>query len=164
LETSTEYKFREQLAKGEAHEKMLDKAFGKFYVVQKVSMDLQRHGIDRVFVARKKPFRWLVEYKSDSKAAETGNAFVETVSVDKDNKPGWLYSTCAQIIAYFIPPWGRVYIVEVTRLRAIFIEDEWPNKCPERKIPNNGYNTVGLLVPLTELRQCCKTVLENVGV
>jgi hypothetical protein len=148
------YPFHTQQAQGEAGEAVLDRFFSRWYRILPAGRAQQRRGIDRVFVAGQR--RLAVEYKSDSTAAKTGNAFVETVSVDTSRTPGWAYTSQADFLVYFIPPDGLVYVVQLATLRRAL--PGWLRRYPVRAIPNEGYHTHGVLVPLDEFERLAQRV------
>jgi len=143
-----QYDFREQLKKGEGGEKIVSSILSSHYKLQGVSKDVQRYGIDRIVETKLGTF-YSLEIKTDWTAGKTGNAFIETISVSKTKKPGWGYSCCAQVIAYFVPDIGLIYMINPIKLKLII--PEWAKNYPIRKIPNRDYFTEGLLVPLKEL-------------
>ena len=102
--------------------------------------------------------RFRVEYKTDYKAAETGNAFVETVSVDTAGKAGWAYSSEADYLIYFIPGDGLIYIIALEVLRREL--PRWVREYPLRTAQNEGYATHGLLVPLDEFERSAEVVIS----
>ena len=99
-----------------------------------------------------------VEYKSDRTAERTGNAFVETVSVDTANKPGWAHSSQADWLMYLVPgQCEALYIIRMADLRQRLAT--WQATYQQRRIPNDGYHTVGLLVPLHEFETIAYAVI-----
>lgn len=152
------YQFATQLAQGQEYEQLLDERFNELYIIQPATPQQQRQGIDRVYRRRKAPHEVLyVEYKADSTAARTGNAFVETVSVDTTGKPGWAVSSEADWLFYLVPgSCEALYIIQMARLRERL--PTWRRTCEERRIPNDGYHTVGLLVPLAEFEEIAYAV------
>lgn len=150
------YNFNKQLAKGEDSEAKLDTIFALDYIIERVNRDLQRKGIDRIFTRKRTGAVLKIEYKTDWTAAKTGNAFVETVSVDRENKPGWAYSSQADRLIYYIPGDELIYIIAFAILRAQLAA--W-KKYKTRSIPNDGYNTIGILVPLREFEHIAEQVL-----
>lgn len=152
------YKFATQLAQGQGHEQALDERFKDLYIIQPATPQQQRQGIDRVYRPRKAPHEILyVEYKADSTAARTGNAFVETISVDTFDKPGWAISSQADWLFYLVPgACEALYIIRVADLRLRL--PKWRRTCETRRIPNEGYHTVGLLVPLAEFEEIAYAV------
>lgn len=146
------YDFNGQLEKGEGFEDVLDRYFSKRYKVEKVSMSAQKSGIDRVFTHPEK-FRYSVEYKADEITHRTGNVFIETVSVDTHDKPGWGYSSCAQMLIYYPVGTNTAYGIPMLTLKNLLVE--WKKKYKERPVANNGYKTYGIPVPLGEFAAAC---------
>ena len=153
------YQMMTQLSKGEEAEAHLDALFAADWEITAVSRDQQRQGIDRVFVSRKSGRQHTVEYKSDWTAGRTENVFIETVSVDTEDKPGWAYASQADWLFYYIPGKSLLCVIDFATLREQL--PHWVDECPPAPpIPNQGYNTLGILVPLGEFQKCCKRVIE----
>lgn len=151
------YTFTTQLADGAAGEERLDQYFAKWFAIRPATMDEQRAGIDRHFTRRRDDVQFTVEYKTDHTAGRTGNAFVETISVDTQGKAGWAITSKAQLLIYYVPTSGAVYVIEFRRLRSAL--RTWQQRYPQRAIPNNGYETHGYLVPLMEFEKIAIQVL-----
>lgn len=152
------YDFKQQLTRGASGEKWLDDFFAQWYIIVPATMEQQRQGIDRIFVRKENNAVYRVEYKTDWTASKTGNAFVETISVDATNKPGWAYSSQSDYLIYYIPGDMLIYVIQFLELRG-----QLPKWCVEfrsRRIPNKGYCTVGLLVPLAEFERIAKEVIS----
>jgi hypothetical protein len=158
--STEEYSMSNQMEKGEKGEKELDEYYSQWFYSRPVSMNAQRSGIDRAWTSKNTKHRYSVEYKSDDRAATSGNVFIETVSVDKNDKPGWAYSSCAQLLIYYIPPLKKA--IRYSMLTLKFHVEDWVNTYPEHKIPNDGYYTVGTVVPIEEFEKYCWTV-DNLG-
>lgn len=89
-----------------------------------------------------------VEYKSGIQTFYTGNIFLETISVDRSNKAGWVYTCRADLILYaallnhkilvFLPQFLRD---SMPALKTMFREVSTKHK------QNDGYNTWGVIVP-----------------
>lgn len=152
------YQFATQLAQGQSYEQALDERFDELYIIQPATPQQQRQGIDRVYRPRKAPHEVLyVEYKADSTAARTGNAFVETISVDAFDKPGWAVTSQADWLFYLVPgACEALYVIQMAKLRQQL--PRWRGTYQERRIPNDGYFTVGLLVPLAEFEEIAYAV------
>lgn len=148
----TAYDFTTQLRKGEAAERRLDEHFSTWFTITPASRDEQRRGIDRWFVGRTTGQRFAVEYKTDWKAARTGNAFVETISVS-GVKPGWAFTSQARWLIYYAPGDGgeQVYMVRMEALRERL--RRWMGRWPEKVVLNDGYETRGVIVPLAEFER-----------
>ena len=153
------YSFTKQLAQGQTYEQQLDARFGDRYIIQPATPQQQRQGIDRVYRPRKAPDQLLtVEYKADKTAGRTGNAFVETVSVSTTGKPGWAITSEADWLFYLVLGAAEaLYILQMAKLRAKL--PAWRSRYQERQIPNEGYYTVGLLVPLDEFEKIAYAVV-----
>ena len=144
------YDFDHQRSAGEQGETFLDAFFReRGHAIRPAAPDEQRQGIDRVFTAQDgKVTR--VEYKTDFLAAKTGNAFIETVSVDTHGKMGWALTSQADYLIYYLP--GKViYVLSFTSLH--WALPQWIRNYPAKSAPNRGYATHGVLVPLEELAQ-----------
>jgi hypothetical protein len=153
------YRMDRQLAKGEQAEEILDNFFADRFHIVPATRTQQRQGIDRVFTHRTTGQPFTVEYKTDWTAGRTGNVFIETVSVDASGKPGWAYASQADWLAYFIPGRGLICLIRFDILRQHL--PQWRQTCPPAPpIPNRGYNTRGILVPLDEFRRRCQRVFH----
>ncbi len=146
------YRFDEQLKQGQQREAELDNFFRRWFVVTSATPAQQRDGIDRVFTDKRTGVRCSVEYKADERAGETGNAFIETVSVDRQGKLGWALRSLAQVLVYYVP--GKpaaIYMLTMVRLRGQM--ERWGREYPAAEAQNEGYKTRGVLVPLAELER-----------
>jgi hypothetical protein len=146
-----DYDMHRQLRKGEAAEQYLDSFFLHQFAIQPATPEEQRQGIDRRFTRLSDGREFKIEYKADKTAAKTGNAFVETISVDTQNKPGWALTCQADFILYYIVGTRLLYILRPSDIQQRL--EQWAAQYPERYIPNGAYHTVGLLVPLHEFEQ-----------
>lgn len=147
-----EHNFDEKLAWGQYMENLLDDYFSTWFSIADVPMALQRLGVDRIFTKRSTGERFSVEYKADQRAHETGNVYIETVSVEKDEvieKLGWAYTSIAQRLVYFIPGPNRLYILDMVDIRDML--SKWGKTCKVATAVNVGYVGKGLLVPITEI-------------
>ena len=151
------YRFDEQLEQGEQGEAFLDRYFARWFHISHATPGEQRQGIDRWFYALRRPRSFAVEYKTDWTAGRTGNAFIETVSVDTRDRAGWAYTSAADRLLYYLPGRAAIYVLTLTALR--YRLPFWTQQYPLREIPNDGYHTHGLLVPLAELERCAHRVL-----
>lgn len=147
------YGFAAQLAIGELWEERLDRFFTERFAVDVLPVDRgdQRRGIDRVFVGRETGEVYSVEYKADERAGRTGNAFIETVSVDVTAKAGWAVASQADALVYLVTDPETIYWIPMRRVRASL--ERWRRLYREAAAQNVGYRTVGLLVPLGELER-----------
>ncbi len=155
------YEMQTQLQQGEAAERQLDAHFADRFEIVPASREQQRQGIDRIFTKREAPNNlgrlYTIEYKTDWTAGRTGNAFIETVSVDTMNVPGWAYSSTAQWLVYWVPPHSQIYLIRFDTLRHQL--DGWIEQHgPQKAIPNEGYYTLGVTVPLGVFARCCERI------
>jgi hypothetical protein len=152
------YTFDIQKARGDAGEQFLDRWFATEYDVRPATHEEQRRGIDRVFTHRQTSKRLSVEYKTDYKATQTGNAFVETVSVDAAGKAGWAHSSEADYLIYYLPGDGLIYVLTLELVRREL--PRWARQYPLRAAQNEGYATHGILVPLDEFDRVAEVVIN----
>lgn len=158
-----QYDFNVQHGIGKQGKQILDRWLGATYRITDVSSDpeYQEVGIDRI-LTRSNSSVITVEYKFDLAAKRTGNLFFETISVDTKSIPGWGWSSQAAYWIFLIPD-QEILIIKPARLRALV----WMKyrEGSEKQIPNRGYNTLGLAIPLFEVRkiatQVQKLYLDN---
>lgn len=151
------YSFQAQSQVGAEGEAALDRWFSRFYLLWPASADQERRGIDRIATHRLTGRLLTLQYKTDTKATRTGNAFVETLSV-VPHKPGWAVSCVADYLCYWVVG-GALYICTPAAIRATL--PDWRQVHPSRRVPNRGYETEGLLVPLPQLEAICKVFIED---
>jgi hypothetical protein len=153
-----EHDFNSSFAVGRDGEEFLDKLFSIKFTIEQVDREDQRRGIDRYFTGKSEDAKRLaIEYKTDHRAADTGNAFIETVSVDSADKEGWAYKSQADYLIYYLPEDGLIYSIRMSALRRCL--DRWAQEYPTRAAPNKGYNTYGILVPLHEFEDIAELVI-----
>lgn len=139
-----------QFKRGMSVEAWLDKFFaGRGYAIRRTTAHQERrlHLGDRIFT--KGGHSHFVEYKSGIQTYYTGNVFLETISVDRDNVPGWVYSSRADHVIYAALLNGRILIFHPARLRGVI--EVLKRQFREVKTSygqNRGYNTYGVIVPL----------------
>lgn len=90
-----------------------------------------------------------VEYKSGIQTFYTGNVFLETISVDTANKPGWVYTCQADAIVYAALLNQKLLFFRPATLRANIeaLKQRFPT-VKTGKGQNANYNTHGVIVPL----------------
>jgi hypothetical protein len=154
--TARHYQFESKLAEGQEYERQLDAVFAKWFQVLPATPAQQRQGIDRTFWHVKDNKSYSVEYKADSVAGRTGNAFVETISVDTTNKPGWAVSSQADMLVYLVTEPQTIYCIWMIKLRSHLAD--WEAKYATKTAQNQGYRTHGILVPLTEFEAIASLV------
>lgn len=145
------YDFNHQLALGEEYERRLDEHFARWFAIAKATREQQRAGIDRVFRHRVTGAVYLVEYKADTLAGTTGNAFIETTSVDRTGRAGWAVASKADVLIYMVTQPQTIYAIRLRTLRRALAG--WQQTYRLASAQNDGYKTWGHLVPLDELER-----------
>jgi len=130
------------------------------YGVKQATRDQQRQGIDRLLTNSRTGLITPVEYKGDFRASETGNAFIETVSVDTAGKRGWAYTSGALYLIYCLPLDDLIYVISMATLRENL--SRWAQAYKAVPATNQGYTTYGILVPLHELEYLSDGTLSGV--
>ena len=98
-----------------------------------------------------------VEYKTDYIASRSGNAFIETISVDTQQRLGWAITALADWLIYYLPGTRTLYRVPLVNIRANL--PRWIATYRSQAIPNDGYATHGILVPLEVFAQCAEEIV-----
>lgn len=145
------YDFKVQNLKGKVGEKILDNWLSHSYQILDVSdvPDYQIRGIDRI-LTRPNGSKLGVEYKYDIASSRTGNLFFETISIDNKNIPGWGWSSQADYWIFLLPT-PEVIVISPGKFRNLVWQLR--TKISERKIPNQGYKTIGVPIPLEKVRE-----------
>lgn len=161
---SAAYGFDDQFDLGCFGEDRLSEFRHEHYTLTKSTLEMEKHGIDFIFANRLTGKSWTIELKTDFKAFESENAFVETISVDNatQHRAGWVYTSEAQILLYFIPQSGSLYILDLARLREKMPEfaRRFQTVSTSTRRHSTYYRTHGILVPLTELAKLAHSILE----
>lgn len=154
------YSFNRQHDRGKDAERFIYELFQPAFNVIPAERYLQDAGVDFLFTDRTTNKTWQVELKTDSRAARSGNAFIETVSVKRPGEEirGWAYTSEADWLLYFLPQLPRIYRLSFEELRVEL--PAWVSRYPVRSIPNKTWETIGLLVPLSELYRVSNEVIE----
>lgn len=150
--------FQTKLKQGKQYEGQLDELFRGVFDIEEATREEDRKGIDRWFTNKQTKRRFPVQYKADEMAGKTGNAFIETISVDTHDIPGWAHTCQADYIVYLVVDWGTAYIIKPSVIREQLTR--WQKQYPTRTSQNNGYRTHGVLVPLDEFEKHSETVVN----
>ncbi len=150
--------FQERLNYGAQCAAFLDDYFRQWYAIEEVGMEQERRGIDRIFTDLTLHKRHTVEYKCDARAKDTGNAFVEVVSVmaHPHFKWGWAWTCQADRLIYYVPGRGLLLIFFPARLRAHI--SQWGERYGYKAARNDGYVSLGIPVALAEFMKAADTV------
>ena len=144
----TTHYFAESLAAGKKDELLLDQEMAAYVrTIEPASNAEDRAGIDR-WMTGMDGTRFSVQYKTDHQAFRTGNAFVETISVDTTGAPGWAVKCDADYLIYWLPEADLAYVLRPREIAAQL--PRWRQLYREASAPNDGYLTIGLLVLLSE--------------
>lgn len=140
----------QQFKTGKQVEAWLDTFFGgQGWLITQLSAHaerVQKLG-DREFIKGEK--RLFIEYKSGLQTAYTGNIFLETVSVDTTNTPGWVYTCKADFVFYACLLNHKILVFRPSTLRGqIEALKGMFKEVRTSKGQNADYNTYGLIVPL----------------
>ena len=146
------YSFSEQKKVGYKGEAELDAYFKQYYEIVPVPFAMQTYEVDRIFRISSIGWCWSVEYKTCTKAFETGNAFVEIVSDLERGAAGWVFRSVAQVLVYYIPQTGHIRLANMFRIRKEITR--WQSRYETRPVfnrrGNRHWTTVGIPVPLAE--------------
>lgn len=158
MATTIIHNFAASKARGEEVEAQLDAYLEPTYIIRKASEAEQRRGIDRWLTHRETGDTLSIDYKADHLAARTGNAFIETVSVDSAGKGGWALTSQADLIFYYLPQRSTLYVLSMAEIsRAL---PQWADLYRQVHAQNEGYQSAGVLVPLKEIERIAEDVVE----
>ncbi len=152
------HNFDDRLDSSKKYSKELDSVFSKWYEVFSTPLVIDKIGIDRLWKEKEWKVFYSVEYKADEVTAKTQNAFIETVSVDTQNKPGWGYTCAAQILVYYVPQWHKAWLISPMTIKKHI--EEWRKKYREVSAQNEGYKTIGIAVPWSVFTNYCYAAVD----
>ena len=159
FETQRVYDFATQNKIGKTGAEAIDhwlKLLG--YEIEDVSENkqYQKIDVDRLLI-RPDSSITKAEYKTDLKAKQTGNLFFEHLSVEHRNIPGWGWKSQADLWIFYIPS-QEILAVNPGKMRYL-ITETLPN-LTKKTIPNQGYNSTGYPIPLTDVREIALHVYQ----
>lgn len=147
------HQFQKSKKIGDKAEQTIFEFFSPNWEITRASVPLQKIGIDFLFKHKETGESYSIELKTDHRADQTGNVFIETESTE--NQKGWAYTCKADLIFYYLPERSLIYSISPTKLRSLL--PRWSRRYPTRAIPNQGrfekYTTRGLLVSLDEFER-----------
>lgn len=157
------YDMREQLDLSRLRDSEIDKHFSDKWGIEPVGRLFERIGVDRIWTHKMTGRRWSVEYKHDTLAHKTGNVFVETTSVDTADVKGWAYTSCAQVLVYYVVSGEYAFVIrmaEIERRLAVW-EQFYETKSASTLNKGTGktYKTYGVCVPLLIFRAAADKVV-----
>jgi len=154
-----QYDFKEQYISGLAGEWVMEKYHLPFYEIEKTGKRGEKAGIDFIF-SRGEEKQWLVEVKTDFKSQIYGNVIMEIVSVDRTNKPGWAYTSTCDYLLYYLWHTNEVLYFQMGEIKNNI--DAWKEDYPVRPIKNDGFNTIGVKLPVTVAKQHSRWIRNQV--
>lgn len=113
------------------------------YKLGAVTLSVDKLGIDAVA-------SFSCQVKTDFRAHQTGNAFIETVSVSSTGAPGWALKCDAAYLFYICPGLGVIWTLKPTVIAARV--PQWEARYQTKEARNDGYVTRGVVVPLDEFK------------
>lgn len=115
----------------------------------------QWRGIDRVVTTPAGAVG--LDYKCDERAQQSGNVFLEMVSNSVTGRLGWMRTSEAEWLVYYVVP-DRVLLCRFARLRPLLAA--WAARYPVRAAHNVAYDTLGLCVPVAVVAAAADRVVE----
>lgn len=112
---------------------------------------LQRVGIDRTIVLASGKAIYVDE---KIRRKDYGDILLEYISNDKHQTPGWVCKPLfCDYIAYAVLPTKMCYLLPVPQLQKAWSEngESWKATYFISKAENEGYNTISVCVPVTEV-------------
>lgn len=147
----------DQFTRGKLVEKLLDLYLNQWFDITKTT-DYQ----ERVACLGDRKFKLgdgcrYVEYKSGIQTSITGNLFLETVSVDAAEKPGWVITCQADWLIYALVFEYELLFFKPDRLRGFLpaLKQRYQEK-PTANKQNPNYKTWGLIVPYRNISPFCE--------
>lgn len=150
------------LARGEAGEDLvhafMQETYG--YEIEYVGRAEQRMDWDAIYTNPTTGNRVSVSIKTDERAGDTGNVFIETVSVHqngRDVRLGWAHECKADVLLIWLPRQRSLLVLMPMRLADMV--DSWRQTYREVRVPNDGYETLGMPVPIGKVEAIAEKVI-----
>jgi hypothetical protein len=162
-----QYNFNEQLNKSEnpKEEKFWQSVYKSQFpdlenmITCKGPTQAQKLGFDRILQLKSGKILF-IDQKSDY--TDYQNFFLETISVEEDNAPGWMVKDLLiDYVAYAFIKRNECYFLPYYSLMRVwhFYENIWTSTYGIKKVPNEScknYNTLGIAVPINVVLQKIK--------
>lgn len=143
--------FNTSKVSGDKGEQFLDRFFEqRGNKVEPVTMQEQKQNkVDRRITNIKSGYVALAEYKTDEKAKQTGNVFVETYSNAENGTMGWIGASIAEWLVTLIPD-ECVLVTRLTKIRQCYATKwfSYQHKSIPNRVGGNIYHTIGVPVPM----------------
>ncbi len=150
-----------QFKQGMNVEKWLDNYFSSLgFSIQKTTPQQERREClgDRVF--SKNGTVQFIEYKSGIQTYYTGNVFFETISVDTQGKPGWVYTCKASWVIYAALLNEVILFFDPIYIRSIIEMLKTKFKEVHTHTQNATYKTWGVIVPLDYAKKLATKIIN----
>lgn len=149
------YDFKTQLQVGETGEGLIDKVIDELgFESTPASYLMQTQGIDRIILTDD-GIIFTAEYKTDTLAHKTGNAFIEFIVGER---PGWAVGSYAQYLFYLILNTRQCHMIPMTEIKKRLVH--WRHTYNIKTCHNKDYISRGILVPLDEIRKIATITLK----
>lgn len=140
------YDFATQLEIGQRAENAIAALLKHLYRVRKAGRRSQNQGVDYHCTHKRTGQQLKIEVKADLKAHIYRNGFIE---IPSDESRGWSATCSADLLLYFCPGLGRIYLFRPCDLRDRI--DGWQQLYRVKPAQNGSYQTWGICVPLSVL-------------
>ena len=142
------HEFGRSLGVGKWGESRIDTVLATMFEHSEIDLFREKsHGMDRLLLRRDATDRrYSAEYKTDVRAAQTRNIFVEVVSNDTTGAPGWAVKSVAQLLFVYVPHWDRLYGCSMLKVKHCL--PRWEALYERKPVRNGAYRTWGLPVPV----------------
>lgn len=119
----------------------------------------QREGIDKRLYFKNGAIITLEEKK---RRVDYGDILLEMWSVRERQILGWLYTSHADYISYFIPSSQKLYILPLLLIRKAWVrnKEQWTNQYRELRAKNQDYTTISRAIPINVLLSAIQQEME----
>lgn len=94
-----------------------------------------------------------ITFEEKKRRVAYGDILLEIWSVWEKRIEGWLYTSHADYISYFIPSSQKLYILPLLLLRKAWArnQEQWTDQYRELRAKNEGYTTISRAIPTNVL-------------
>ncbi|GAI98966.1 hypothetical protein ES703_75949 [subsurface metagenome] len=110
----------------------------------------QRKGIDKRLYFENGA---IITFEEKKRRVDYGDILLEIWSVWEKRILGWLYTSHADYISYFIPSTQKLYILPLLLIRKAWTQnqEQWTDQYRELQAKNKGYTTISRAIPINVL-------------
>ena len=103
-----------------------------------------------------------ITFEEKKRRVDYGDILLEIWSVWEERKLGWLYTSHADYISYFIPSSQKLYILPLLLLRKAWARNQkqWTDQYRELRAKNEGYTTLSRAIPTRVLLPAIQGEME----